>query len=402
MNYAAETEAAGRQVMPDLTRAFALFGIAVVNVGVLAWPPAGGYAAGGLDTFADKAAFFLVASFFALKSYSLFSFMFGVGFAHQMSSAERAGAGFGGRYARRIIGLALFGALNIICLFWGDILVMYAMLGMLLFLFRNASARTLIGWAIGAYIVQILLVALLAATFALGAAFGGQEFEAAMAQLAAEDARAIEAFGNGSFAEAATYRVSQWTASIGPFLMVQGIGAFAFFLFGLAAVRNGLIERPDAPFWGRCRRVFLPVGLLIALVSGWVMVNAESFTSPEALLGLALTTLASPFVTAGYLGLIAKWAAGSGGPVRTFLARAGTSSLTAYLLQGLLFSLIFSAYGLGLYASLGAAACVAIAAGVAVISLIFSSLWRTRFRRGPMEMVLRNWTYLGSGARQAV
>jgi uncharacterized protein len=401
MNYAAETQAAGRQVMPDLARAFALFGIALVNVGVLAYPPAGGYAAGGLETLPDKAAFFLVVSLFALKSYSLFSFMFGVGFAHQMSSAERAGAGFGGRYARRIIGLLLFGALNIVCLFFGDILVMYALLGMLLFLFRNASPKTLIGWAIALYVVQILMVTLIWGAFAMGSAFGGEAFEAAMATVAAEDARALEAFGSGSFAEAAAYRVSMWTNSIGSFLMVQGIGAFAFFLFGLAAVRNGLIERPDAPFWRRCRRIFLPIGLVIAFASGWIMVNAGSFTSPEAFLGLALTTLASPFVTAGYLGLIAKWAAGSGGAVRTFLARAGTSSLTAYLLQGLLFSLIFSAYGLGLYASLGAAACIAIAAGVAIVSLIFSSLWRTRFRRGPMEIILRNWTYLGSSTRQA-
>ena len=59
MSYLEETKAAGRHVFPDLARAWALFGIALVNVGLFAWPAMkGGYANGGLETGLDQAAFF--------------------------------------------------------------------------------------------------------------------------------------------------------------------------------------------------------------------------------------------------------------------------------------------------------------------------------------------------------
>lgn len=65
-------------------------------------------------------------------------------------------------------------------------------------------------------------------------------------------------------------------------------------------------------------------------------------------------------------------------------------------MQGLILSLIFNAYGFGLFEQVGAAGCVAIAFGVALFTVIFASLWRTKFKRGPLEYVLRGWTYLGA------
>jgi len=76
------------------------------------------------------------------------------------------------------------------------------------------------------------------------------------------------------------------------------------------------------------------------------------------------------------------------------MARGGTASLTAYLMQGLLLSLLFNNYGFGLYRSIGAAGCIAIALIVGIFTISFSSLWRKKFARGPMEYLLRRWTYL--------
>ena len=112
--------------------------------------------------------------------------------------------------------------------------------------------------------------------------------------------------------------------------------------------------------------------------------------------GLSLIALGSPFATAGYLGILAKWALAPDGPIKTFLARGGTASLTAYLLQNMVFGLIFYGYALGLYATLGAASVIGIAILVALFSIAFTSLWRTIFKRGPLEYVLRGFTYLGA------
>ena len=65
-------------------------------------------------------------------------------------------------------------------------------------------------------------------------------------------------------------------------------------------------------------------------------------------------------------------------------------------MQGLILSLIFNAYGLGLFEQIGAAGSITIAAGVALFTIVFASFWRTQFKRGPLEYVLRSWTYLGA------
>ncbi len=395
MNYIQETREAGREVFPDLVRAAALVGIALVNVALFAWPMSkGGYVAGGLESTVDQAAYFSVSALFLMKSYTLFSFMFGVGFAYQMMSADRAGTGFSGRYWRRIIGLFAFAAINIAFLFQGDILFVYAVLGSILFLFRKSSPKTLIGWGIGLYVVQIIFMLIFAGLIALGEAFAPEEMQAAAGEMAAAGAAYTEAYLNAGFIAVMQARVSEWTGSIGFILGFQGWGTMAFFLFGLAAVRNDLISRADAPFWKRARRVFLPIGLIISLAGAWLVLQGTSMVSSEMMWGMLLITIGSPFASAGYLGLLAKWTMAGNGPIKTFLARGGTASLTAYLLQGLIFTLIFYEYGLGLYMQVGAAGCFVIALLVAIASIVFTSLWRTKFRRGPTEEVLRRWTYL--------
>ena len=81
MTYLEQSSAAGRHIFPDLARAVALIGIAVVNVGTFAYPFMTGYSTEALEASADLSAYFLVISIAMMKSYTLFSFMFGVGFA---------------------------------------------------------------------------------------------------------------------------------------------------------------------------------------------------------------------------------------------------------------------------------------------------------------------------------
>lgn len=396
MGYLEQSAAAGRHIFPDLARAFALFGIAVVNVAVMSWPMMTGYLSGGLNSAADYAAHYSVVAFFMMKSYTLFSFMFGVGFAYQMQSAERRGIAFSDRYWRRIFGLFVFGMINVAFLFQGDILVMYAILGSILFLFRNASARTLSGWAIGIYAVQILIVALMALGVWAWATFDAENYATETATMDQDALAAALPYSDGTFGDALVQRFKDWGGVITFGMLMQGIGALAFFLFGFSAVRRGTIADPSAPFWQRCRRVFLPIGLIISSIGAWFIIHGQGMMDPGMMLGMLLVCIGSPFSTAGYLGLIAKWAESPNGPIKTFIARGGTASLTAYLMQGLLLSLIFNAYGFGLFGDLSAATCIAIAAAAAIFTIVFASLWRTVFERGPLEVILRNWTYMGT------
>ena len=96
------------------------------------------------------------------------------------------------------------------------------------------------------------------------------------------------------------------------------------------------------------------------------------------------------------MGWLAKWAAGPESKLKTFIARGGTATLTAYLMQSIILSLIFCGYGLGLYGKIGAAGCIAIALLTGIFTLIFASLWRAKFARGPFEYLLRRFTYWGA------
>lgn len=398
MSYVAETQAAGREIFPDLARAWALFGIAVVNVGVFSYPMmAGGYHYNeiGLATGLDKAAFFIVNGFFLMKAYSLFSFMFGVGFAYQMKSADRAETGFAGRYWRRILGLFFFAAINITFLFMGDILFVYAVLGSVLFLFRKAQPGTLITWAIIFFLIQMVFVGLGAAAVHLGVAFAPEEMLQAEAEMLAKAEPAIAIYSDGNFWQTVQTRVMEWLENILLILLTQGWGVMTFFLLGLAAVRKGMIADPTAKFWRTARWVYLPIGVVISCVGGWLMLKGTSMVDPNMMWGMFFVMLGSPLSTAGYLGLIAKFSQGNVGAIKAFFARGGTASLTAYLLQGLILTFVFYEFGFGLYTEIGAFWCILIAAGVAVFTIAFASLWRVAFKRGPMEAILRRFTYMG-------
>lgn len=397
MSYLQETKDAGRHVFPDLARAWALFGIALVNVGIIAWPAMkGGYAAGGLETGIDQAAFFGVNALFLMKSYTLFSFMFGVGFAYQMGSAERSGASFSGRYWRRIAGLFFFAAINIVLFFQGDILFVYGVLGSLLFLFRKSNAKTLIRWAIWLYVIQVVLIFIFAGFIVLAETRDPEAMAAEAQRMADMGAEAYAVYSAGSFTDTVIARTTEWAQSVFFFFLIQGWGAMSFFLFGLAAVRNDTIAQPTAKFWRTSRRIYLPIGLVIGVAGAWLTLEATSMMDSKMMFGMGLIALGSPFSTAGYLGIIAKWSLAPDGPIKTFFARGGTASLTAYLMQNMLFTLIFYGFALGLYAKLGAATVIGIAALVALFSIAFTSLWRVVFKRGPLEYILRGFTYLGA------
>lgn len=398
-SYAEDTTAAGRQVLPDLVRAWALFGICVVNVGILAYPLATSYHGGGLATVLDKTAFFLVNGLFTMKSYSLFSFMFGVGFAYQISAAERRQVSFVPQYWRRIVGLLLFGVLNIALLFFGDILVIYAVLGIGLLFVKDVDLKNLRLIAIIVYVVQIVLVALFAFAMWAGLTFAPEEMAKVTGKFAEMDERAIAAFESGTFLEATLFRLAIYAESFSSMIMIQGVGAFSFFLFGLAAVKAGVIANPNAAIWRRARWIALPLGLVVSGAGAWIMTHAGGMMDPNMFWGMLLLSIGSPFSSFGYIGLLAKIAEGKGGPIRTFFARGGTSSLTAYLMQNAILSFTFAAYGFGFFADWPAHQAIGYAALVALFTIAFASIWRLFFSRGPLEYILRGITYAGSGGK---
>ena len=393
VGYLEQNEMTGRVIFPDLARAFALFGICVVNVMAFAFVMGDFGSVSDTMSSGDKWALIAVFGLFAAKSYTLFSFMFGVGFAFQIASAERKGVSFNTRYWRRIGGLAFLGFLHIFLFFQGDILVVYAALGSILYLFKDKLPKSLHRWAFWLYALQLLIIGIMSGLFILlNTVLPAEEMAELTNTLSDFTEPATKIYQSGSLLEVGIQRLTEWAMNTGG-VFLQGASALAFFLLGLSAVKSGVINDPSAEFWKKSRRVYLPIGLIGSLFAGYLISQSDGLFSARMWQGMFLVFLFAPFSTAGYLGLIAKLSEGKIGPIKTFLARGGTSSLTAYLMQSLILSIIFMGYGFGYINKLSVAHAVLIAAATALFTITFASLWRLRFERGPMEMLLRRWTY---------
>jgi len=142
-----------RIVVLDAVRGLALFGILMVNAPLFFWPsqfiPLGGIPA---PTFVDDAATTLVRFGFEGKFFTIFSLLFGIGVALQLSRGHSAWL-----IVRRLVLLALFGAVHVTLFWWGDILLHYGVLGLALVATRRWSAPRLVRTAF-----ILLAVALLA------------------------------------------------------------------------------------------------------------------------------------------------------------------------------------------------------------------------------------------------
>ncbi|KCZ99307.1 hypothetical protein HPO_07048 [Hyphomonas polymorpha PS728] len=382
-----------RALTPDLLRAFALIGIAVVNVSGFAAPATDGFYGTGLEAPADRAAYTAMSGLFLMKSYPLFAMMFGAGLAWQLEAAGRAGADAGARYFRRMAALIVLGALHFIFFWYGDILITYGLLGCLLFTLRGASAASLVRLGLGLIALNTLILFLFAALLGAGDALAPEEIAKARAPSA--NAAQVRAFTEGSFLDAAAWRLSQLPLILPSMLIQQGIAVFGFFCLGLAAAKAGVIDQPQARIWKLSRWVFLSVGLLGSLWAASLMTRAETIVSGQYMLAGAVLMAFSVFSVFGYAGIIALASQGSPGPIRRFLARAGSASLTAYLLQSLLLSFLFAGYGLDQFGRMSAAEAILTALGVGFASLAFTGIWRSFAARGPLEVLLRRVTYWG-------
>ncbi len=134
----------------DLLRGMALFGILAANMRAFFAP---------LDVYdnikllypgtADRIAQAFIDTFIQGKFVTLFSFLFGLGFAVQMTRAEARGVRFLSFYPRRLAALAMFGLIHGIAIWAGDILFTYSVAGAILLLFRNRKQKTVLWWAGG-------------------------------------------------------------------------------------------------------------------------------------------------------------------------------------------------------------------------------------------------------------
>ncbi|MCS6951118.1 MAG: DUF418 domain-containing protein, partial [bacterium] len=195
----------------DALRGIALLGILMVNMGTFK----------GLSTLemfprvenlaqpADQNAFWFIQALFMGKFYPIFAFLFGLGFALQIGRLEARGVGSTGIMLRRLLVLLGFGAIHGLFIWTGDVLLIYALAGMLLLLFRNFSPRAVLYWVLGLWGVQALCCLscsgfiFWSAQFATNGSAQGDFFTAYFEQ-------GRQAYASESYWEAQKFRFVEW------------------------------------------------------------------------------------------------------------------------------------------------------------------------------------------------
>jgi uncharacterized protein len=355
----------------DVLRGFALFGICVVNLPFLAAPMADMLTPPALLT--DRIASFIVELLFQGKFFVLFSFLFGWGFGAQLASAERGGRQALPYYARRLLGLLLIGVAHAVLVFHGDILVLYAILGALLWPLRSLSIRSLL------IISGALLTLGFCALFLLAAAISAAEPISA-------PAAALTYLG--SYSDGVRQRILDWQEAFVFVAIFNGPLALAAFCAGLAAFRTKFFEAGSSSY-ARFMRA-LPWIAAPALIGNFIYalsVNGALGEGWAAALGFSGLAFAGPCLAALYLAGFVSAARRS--RHTDWIARMGRMSLTAYVGEGVIAGFIFNGYGLALYGSLGALALLGVAVLVYLAAHWLCSLWLLHRSAGPLESVLR-------------
>ena len=409
----------------DTLRGFAVLGILAMNIYAYGLPHmayANPTVIGGFIGL-DRLVWWISYLFFSFKVMPIFGMLFGAGLVLMYERFPPKGISFRRFWYRRILWLMLIGAVHGYLLWVGDILFLYSICGLFLYLFRKKSVKKLFIAAAIFYVIGFLP----------GLA-GGYYFGMVRDTILPEIERKIEA-GEEVTAEEeahrqrwnetkkhydpspeelekniATYRngypgiirdraplylaTSTIMVIFGSFWPAMGL-----MLAGMALMKLGVFSA------SRSKRFYLILavigygaGLPLAYLSARGMI-AHDFSFVELYrFDSPLNQAGGPLVAFGHIGL-AMLACRTGilAGLRTRLRAVGRMALSNYIAQTVICTFIFYGYGLGLYASIGRVGLMLFVLGVWIIELIVSPLWLGRFRFGPLEWLWRSMTY---GSRQ--
>jgi len=377
----------------DVLRGMALFGILAANMRAFVAPmDIYGNIGALFHGRADVLAQWFIDAFIQGKFISIFSFLFGMGFAIQMSRAEAKGVRFLSFYPRRLLALALFGVIHGVLIWGGDVLLTYACSGAILLLFRNRQQKTLLWWAGG-----LIALPIVAGSVFLGIYFS--RWHQAWMDPKPPDLTKVHAviqiYAHGTVRQILAQNWVEWKGE----LPATGFAVYAtgLFLLGMWVWRAGVVQRL-ADYKPVLRKVCawcLPVGLAFG-----VYVASVAALVPRGHVSLwwfsagMLWYPSSAILAAGYASGLAliflqedrrKW-------LLPFAA-VGRTALTNYLMQSVLCTLFFYHYTTGLYGRIGPAWAWVPTIILYSAQVVISNWWLTRYRFGPMEWLWRGMTY---------
>jgi uncharacterized protein len=375
-----------RDIAPDVLRGFALLGILVVNIQFMGLNSSEGARGEWTLGLANGSATFIIASIFAGKFYLLFSFLFGYS-SNYIIRGERSNRT---RWTKRCFVLIVLGALHFTFLWHGDIIFVYGLFGLLLIPFFFRKDKTLKIWTRVIFIVTSTILLLVGALIYIAERFFPEEsFQVPM------ESKLDSALSNGSFLDAIPARLDLWVYGVATGILLQGGLAFAAFLLGLRMARTQFLSSPiDKKKNSDLMKKGFFFGAPIQIIAAIILVNNEQSAEPsEAIYVLAVFSsfVAAPLLSMFYVGLIRKLVEEKSNLV-SWMKPAGRMSLTVYISQSIITSMIFGPWGFGLFQDLQTWQVILLALGIWALLVYVSTIWLKRFSQGPLEQLVNTLT----------
>lgn len=389
--HAAPVAAKDRFESLDVLRGIAVLGILMVNVQAFAmvWPAYQNPTAHMDFTGINQTAWFFQHVFFEMKFITLFSALFGAGIILMTGDGPDSSTKV---HYRRMLWLLAFGLVHAYALWFGDILVTYALAGMIVVLFRRMSVGKLVFWGLfWTALTGLFMVGSMAALMFLPEGMGAEDINMAMSpQQLADHVAAYQA----GWLESRSYNAVIAVAGQLSTILYAGRIIGVMFL-GMALFKCGfLLAR-----WSVAQYLISAlIGLAIGVPLVWFGADhalANNFALEEMWLHTATNYAGSLLMAFGYASvvmLICK------APVLSLLRApfraAGRMAFTNYLTQSIVMVFIFvGTPGLGLFGTMERIDQVQLVLAVWVVQLIVSVLWLQVFRYGPFEWLWRALTY---------
>lgn len=386
-----------RFVILDVLRGFALLGIVIAN-----FPEFSLYTFMSAEdtallpfSAADRYVRYLLYFFIDGKFYTIFSLLFGIGFSIILENVAKRGGNAMRIFYRRMIVLAFIGALHLMFIWSGDILLLYALLGMLLPLFRKLSDRILLTVAAVLLFIPVVIDFLCEAT--------RTDLSAPVVQM---QRMYCARFGitDDNFAywlrDASSYREVFQFLIQGALVRVQEFidgnryfKVMGLFIIGYYVGRQHLYARlEEKKTW--LKKIVVRgtlVGLSVSILYAYSALNnhpwGQSIHSLLYFLGVY------PLAFVYMAGICMLWLKYPRLSVFRWFAFPGRMALSNYIGQSTLGIMIFYGIGLGLGAEVGLSLVVVLAACVWLMQAIFSRIWLHYCQFGLLEWIWRMLTY---------
>jgi uncharacterized protein len=391
--FSAPVATAERMTVLDAMRGVAVLGILLINVDALsgyAFTPAAAHVGLPLAKW-DEAAWLVLAFLVEAKFYSLFSFLFGVGFAVFVQRASARGADPRKLFKRRLVGLMIIGLVHTLFIWYGDILLTYALIGFALVPFLRRDDRSVLRWAVAMLAAPIVLYALM---FALAGQPPPAEGSAEVSLPPVMEA-AAQKFAHGNYIAVVQGNIVFTIANVIRRLLLMFFPrVLGMFLLGFYAGRRRIFA--DIGAHARLLRSVTALGLSIGLpLSLLGAVWGEYAVGPPNVKGLIETVIKSigvPALSLGYAAALCLLFNNAPRLMRA-LAPAGRMALTNYLMHSVAGMVIFYSFGFGLFGRVSLTMAIAGALVFFLLQIVISRWWLTRAQFGPAEWLWRMFTY---------